>query len=98
MTDELEIVSFESGGVQPQHSTPDVARLLSGQPQLTTWNHYADPSEQFFAGIWSATRGRWRVTYSEHEFCHLLAGRIAIVSATGTRCEFAAGATFVIPA
>lgn len=83
--------------MEPHHSTPDATRLLEGHPQLTAWNHYADSSEQFFAGVWSGTRGRWRVTYSEHEFCHMLAGRVAIVSAAGVRREFKAGDTFVIP-
>jgi len=37
--------------------------------RLTVWNHYADASEQFFAGVWASTRGRWRVRYTEHELC-----------------------------
>jgi uncharacterized cupin superfamily protein len=91
------IISFRDG-VEPSHSTPEADRLVTGQPRLTVWNHYADGSGQFFAGVWSATRGEWRVRYSEHELCHLLAGRVVIESTGGERYEFVAGDTFVIPA
>lgn len=91
------IVSFRSP-VEPQHSALEADRLLAGSPQLTVWNHYSDPTEQLFAGIWAATRGRWRVRYTEHEFCHLLCGRVVLVSGEGERCEFSPGDSFVIPA
>jgi uncharacterized cupin superfamily protein len=91
------IVSFRES-VEPQNSVPEASRLLSGAPRVTAWNHYAEDSGQFFAGIWAATRGSWRVRYSEHEFCHLLSGRVAITSDAGVRCEFSPGDSFVIPA
>ena len=91
------IVAF-SRSVAPQRSRPDDDKLLSGDPQLTVWNHYADPTQQFFAGLWEATPGSWRVHYSEHEFCHLLSGRVVIRSEDGERIELAAGDSFVVPA
>jgi uncharacterized protein len=90
------IVSFRSP-VEAQSSAPDPERLLSGSPRLTVRNHYSDASNQFFAGVWEATRGAWRVRYTENEFCHLLSGRIVITSETGERLEFAAGDSFVVP-
>jgi uncharacterized protein len=91
------IISF-AGAAEPQRSSPDAARKLAGDPQLTVWNHYSDATGQFFAGVWQATPGRWAVRYSEHEFCHLLAGRVVITSDAGERFEFTAGASFVVPA
>jgi len=91
------IISF-SVSVEPQRSTPDAERKLTGDPQLTVWNHYAEQTAQFFAGVWAATPGRWIVRYAEHEFCHLLAGRVVITSDAGERLEFAAGDSFVVPA
>jgi uncharacterized cupin superfamily protein len=93
----MDIVSFR-GEVEPQSSSPDAERLVSGEPRLRAWNHYSDPSQQFFAGIWTATRGCWRINYSETEFCHLLEGRVALTSQGGRRWEFAAGESFVVPA
>jgi uncharacterized cupin superfamily protein len=91
------IVAFDVP-VEPQRSTLDAERKLAGDPQLTVWNHYSEETAQFFAGVWAATPGRWIVRYSEHEFCHLLAGRVVITSDTGERSEFAAGDSFVVPA
>jgi uncharacterized cupin superfamily protein len=92
----LRIISFRTP-VESQVASPDPDRLLAGSPKLTVRNHYAEASNQFFAGVWEATRGAWRVRYTEHEFCHLLAGRVAITSEAGERQEFAAGDSFVIP-
>jgi hypothetical protein len=91
------IVSFRAS-VEPQQSRPDADRILSGEPQLTAWNYYSDSSQQFFAGIWAATRGSWRINYSESEFCHLLQGRVALSNEAGQRWEFGRGDSFVVPA
>lgn len=97
MQRDVDIVSFGEP-VQEQRSEPLPARLISGNPEVRLWNHFEDPSQQFFAGVWSATRGSWRISYTENEFCHLLEGRIALVSEAGRRWEFAAGDSFVVPA
>lgn len=91
------IVSFRQS-VEPQPAAPDAARVLRGQPRVVAWNHYSDPSQQFFAGVWNATRGCWRIHYTEHEFCHLLEGRVVLTSAMGERWEFVGGDSFVVPA
>jgi uncharacterized protein len=86
------------GPVEPEISEPPGDRLLGGHPQLAVRNHFADPSQQFFAGRWSATRGKWRVRYTENELCVMTAGRVVIESDSGERASFAAGDAFVIPA
>lgn len=91
------IVSFASP-VEAEHSAPDAAKVLAGRPVLTTRNYYADGPQQFFCGIWSSTEGKWRVNYSEHEFCSLLEGSVRLVSDDGSVAEFQAGGSFVIPA
>lgn len=93
----IEIVSFEPlPAAEP--SVPAADRLLDGTPTQQIRNVYADPGQQFFAGQWSSTPGRWRVRYTEHEFCHMLAGRIRIIADSGTVSEFATGQSFVVPA
>ncbi len=79
-------------------STPEPARLVAGQPVQRLWNYYADPSGQFFAGRWGATRGSWRVRYTEHELCVLTAGRVRLVADSGASETFGPGDAFVIPA
>jgi uncharacterized cupin superfamily protein len=91
------IISF-ANPIEPEHSSPPAERILVGSPKLAIENHYADPSNQFFAGVWSSTRGKWRVQYTEHEFCHLTAGSVILTDDQGERWEFWAGDSFVIPA
>jgi uncharacterized cupin superfamily protein len=92
-----EIIGFTSLPA-PEPSQPAVERCLEGAPRQNIWNVYSDPSAQFHAGRWSSDRGAWRVHYTEHEFCHLLAGRVRISSESGSVRSFEPGDSFVIPA
>ncbi len=86
------------GALEAEVSEPPAERLIAGTPELQVRNYFSDTSQQFFAGRWSATRGKWRVRYTENELCVMTAGRIVIESASGERSSFAAGDAFVIPA
>ncbi len=92
------IVDFADSTAEVETSKPSADRLLSGSPVQTIRNFYADASSQFFAGIWESSPGRWRVSYTEHEFCHLTRGRIRIEDEDGRSWTFGAGSSFVIPA
>ncbi len=91
--------SLAEGGVEPERSAPLPERILSGDPQQLTWNHYSDPTGQFHAGIWQGEAGAWRVVYAPHEeeLCTLLEGRVRLVDDLGVVREFAAGQSFVVP-
>jgi uncharacterized protein len=78
-------------------STPAADRLLAGSPLQIVSNYFSDTTEQFFAGRWSSTRGKWRIRYSETEFCCLTAGRVALENLAGERWEFGTGQAFVVP-
>lgn len=91
------IVDFRTS-IAGETSQPAGERLVSGTPQTTVSNHYADPSGRFFAGDWSSTVGKWRVEYAEHEFCHLLEGRVVLVAEDGREWRFGPGDAWVIPA
>jgi len=86
------------GPLAAEVSEPPADRLIAGTPELQVRNYFSDPSQQFFAGRWSATRGKWRVRYTENELCVMTAGRVIIESASGERASFGAGDAFVIPA
>jgi uncharacterized protein len=79
-------------------SAPAADRVLVGSPRTTVRNHYADASSQFFAGTWSSTVGKWRVSYTEHEFCHLLEGQVVLTAEDGREWRFGPGDAWVIPA
>lgn len=79
-------------------SRPPAERVLAGEPEHRVFNHFTDATQQFFAGRWSATRGKWRVRYTENELCVMTAGRVVIESTSGERATFGPGDAFVVPA
>jgi uncharacterized cupin superfamily protein len=91
------IVRLE-GPVDPEVSAPAGDRLIAGSPRLEVRNYFADDSQQFFAGRWSATRGKWRIRYTENELCVMTSGRVVLESAAGERSSFGPGDAFVVPA
>ncbi len=86
------------GPVQTDISEPAPDRLVAGKPVTRVANYFSDSTQQFFAGRWSASRGKWRVRYTENELCVMTAGRVVIESATGERDTFVPGDVFVVPA
>ncbi len=67
-------------------------------PRQTVSNYFADTTQQFFAGRWSSSPGKWRIRYTESEFCCLTRGRVVLENVHGDRWEFGPGAGFVVPA
>jgi len=73
-------------------------RLVTGNPQLTVWQHYTDPTGQFSVGEWQGEVGAWRVQYTEEEFCQIIEGASTITGDDGSVVTVRAGDRFVIPA
>ncbi len=91
-----DIVDFSSAPAEVSESRPEPDRLLDGDPVTVAKNFFSDADNRFFAGTWQSSVGRWRVSYSEHEFCHITSGRVRI-EANGKSWEFGPGDSFVIP-
>ena len=85
---------------QPKRASrkPPADRCSAGLPSSTARNYFSDSGGRFFAGVWESTPGRWRVRYTENEFCHITRGRVRIADAGGRQWTFKAGDSFVIPA
>ncbi|GGF07320.1 transcriptional regulator [Aliidongia dinghuensis] len=77
---------------------PPADRILSGVPQQSIVDAYGSDDGKFSAGLWASTPGRWRVAYTEHEFCHLLEGEVVLHGDDGTVAPYRAGDSFVVPA
>ena len=88
------IERFQTG----ESSNPAPENILAGIPRARVSNQYTDVTQQFFCGTWTSTAGKWRVRYTEHEFCVIIEGRVRIESAAGEKHEFKAGDAFVVPA
>ena len=87
-----------NGPVESEESEPAADRLIAGKPVTRVSNYFTDSTQQFFAGRWSASRGKWRVRYTENELCVMTAGRVVIESDFGERNTFVSGDAFVVPA
>jgi len=81
-----------------ESANPPPENILAGIPRARVSNQYTDASQQYFCGIWTSSAGKWRVRYTEHEFCVLIEGRVRIESAAGEKHDFRAGDAFVVPA
>ena len=92
------IVAFASANAEVSESTPAGDRLIAGTPRHIARNFFTDPSGQLFAGVWESTPGKWRVKYTETEFCHITRGSVCIEDDTGAAVTFRAGDSFVVPA
>lgn len=91
------IVDFASATSETSVSRPPPDRLLAGTPEHTARNYFSDATGQFFAGVWESTPGKWRVRYTENEFCHITRGAVEIDDGRGHKWAFKAGDSFVIP-
>jgi len=92
-----DIIDFRQS-VASESSEPAADRRISGSAQQTITNYFGDPTQQFFAGRWSSTPGKWRIHYTESEFCCLTTGKVALENSAGTRWVFSVGDAFVVPA
>ena len=72
-------------------------KLISGNPKQTVWMHYKDPTSQFFVGLWRSEPGKWRIAYTEQEFCLMLEGSSIVTDQAGRSVTVSAGESFVIP-
>ena len=80
--------------VEPDVSRPDPAKVIAGDPVHTTWN--LEERDGLYCGIWQSTPGKWRISYDEWEFCHILSGRSVITDAEGNARTVTAGDSFVL--
>ena len=92
----VRIIDF-STPMPAESAAPAADRLIAGNPQHQYTNRFTDSTEQFFSGIWSSTPGKWRIQYTENEFCCLTQGRVALENKQGERWEFGPGVGFVVP-
>ena len=91
-------ISFDGPAPEPQRYSPLPERIVSGNPAQTAWNYYSSADGRFHTGIWACEVGKWRVVFSENEFCQLLAGVIVVTGDDGTVRTFRRGDAFVSPA
>lgn len=93
-----QIVSFAMSRPTITRSSPPRDRSLCGHAEQTIRSYFSDSTNRFSTGVWESTQGRWRASYTRHEFSHLIRGRLRIEDPRGVVWEFSAGDSFVISA
>ena len=93
-----DLVFFSEHDPEYAEDLTDEAKCVSGRPVQRTWHHFTSDDEKFFAGLWEAGRGCWKVSYTENEFCQILEGRSILRDADGNEHLLETGDNFVIPA
>jgi uncharacterized protein len=83
-----------SPDVEPETERPDPAKLITGDPVFTTWNH--EEKDGLFAGIWQSTVGKWHVSYDEWEYFRILEGVSVITDADGHSTRLTAGDSYIL--
>ncbi len=91
------IVKFNIQGAEAKEYYLAPEKLLVGNPKQTLWETYTDPSAQFFTGVWQSEPGKWRIHYTEEEFCQILEGVSVLTDAHGVEVTVSAGENCVIP-
>ncbi|MGB7287907.1 MAG: cupin domain-containing protein [Salaquimonas sp.] len=80
---------------EPEIDSPATEKLISGNPVFRTWNT-EETKDGLYAGVWESTPGKWRISYDEWEFCHILEGVSVITDDKGNEHNLAAGDSFIL--
>jgi uncharacterized protein len=92
------IIPISPHALDAQRTPVTAERLVRGQPTQAVDNVYSSADQAFHCGIWEGDVGAWRVRYTEHELCHMLAGKVRMIDNNGSETVVIAGDSFVIPA
>jgi uncharacterized cupin superfamily protein len=96
------ITKISSSVAEPSKALPedyfiDAEKLIAGNPKQTLWMDYTDPTRQYFVGIWRSEPGKWKINYTEEEYCRMMEGVSVITDEAGHAVTVRAGDEFVIP-
>ena len=91
---------FSSQKPAPAFDHPRPDRLVAGNPQRTTWEHFLTTNGDLSAGIWACEPGAWNIAFApgKDEFFCVIEGRLRITDSAGAAAEFGPGDACVIPA
>ena len=77
--------------------SPGAGEAHRRQPQAGSLDAVRDESQSYLVGIWASERGKWKVAYTEEEYCEILEGRSVISDLSGNAVTVSPGDRFVVP-
>jgi len=90
----MHFIRLDPAAVTPETSVPAPEKLIAGAPVFTSWD--IEEADGLYAGIWQSTPGKWRVSYDEWEYCHILEGHSILTEEGGAAQQLRAGDAIVI--
>jgi len=90
----LHFVRISPAEAEPEESRPDPVKVLAGDPVHTSWN--VEERDGLYCGIWQSTPGKWRISYEEWEFCHIISGVSVVSEDGGESRRVGAGDSFIL--
>lgn len=90
------LVDFDLDSVEVELGAPLPDRVLAGNPTFRSWNIEECDDGRLFSGVWESTPGKWRTTYEEWEYCHILSGHCVLTDEAGNARAYKAGDSFII--
>lgn len=94
-TPQLQLLGADAGAGESYFVAPE--KLISGNPKQTVWVQHASADGRFTAGLWHSEVGKWRIRYTEQEYCRILEGLSLITAEDGQAVTVRPGDEFVIP-
>jgi uncharacterized cupin superfamily protein len=88
-------LNFDPSTVEPEEGAPAADRLIDGNPRFTTWNLEEAPGG-VYAGIWQSTPGKWRISYEEWEYFHVLEGHSVVTEDGGKPVHLKSGDRMIL--
>ena len=89
------LLSFDLSTITPEEGAPAPDRLISGDPRFTTWN-IEEADGGLYAGVWQSTPGKWRISYDEWEYFHILKGYSIVTEDGGEPVHLRAGDRLIL--
>jgi uncharacterized cupin superfamily protein len=91
------IIRFGATAAGAEEYLPPPEKVLAGNPRQWVRNHYTDASAKFSAGEWRCEVGKWKIAYTEEEFCQIIEGVSIVTDADGKAVTLVSGDRLVIP-
>lgn len=88
-------LTFDAAAIEAEEGAPGLDRVISGSPTFRTWN-FEEADDGLYAGIWEATPGKWRISYDEWEYFHILSGHSIVTEDGGEAIQLKAGDSMVL--
>lgn len=89
------LVIFDYRGIEPVINSPFFAEVLAGNPQTQTFRMYGGREVGTSSGIWTATKGTFRMDYKVWEFCHVISGKCVITPEGRAAYTMGPGSSFI---